>query len=201
MAGAAPPLRFPAVTHVLRASGHDDVVLRAEVHVARAENQPAVTDVGEIDRPARTDQARPVHDRIAEHAQARDAAVGKDVEPNVAPRPGLGFVYREIVVRIAGERHLREDRRPRLTFDTCQPPGHRARLVDSVDGTMRGVIAREETRIDLDAADAAADPKLEDAPVVPGTAPAPRLPAVHPFPARGEAAGDEDRRLRLHEIR
>ena len=46
----------------------------------------------------------------------------------------------------------------------------------------------------------AAHAELDDAPVVAGDAATARLPAVHPLPFRRVFAGDEDRRLRLHQV-
>ena len=45
----APPLRLPAVAHVRRVARHDQVVARAEEHVAARDDQAAVLDRREID--------------------------------------------------------------------------------------------------------------------------------------------------------
>jgi len=49
--------------------------------------------------------------------------------------------------------------------------------------------------------DHAAYSKRDHAPVVPLGAAPPRLPAIHPFAARRELVGDEDRRLRFEQVR
>ena len=48
VAGTAAAAGLPAVPHVRGAARHDQVVLGAEVHVARAEDEPAVPDGGQI---------------------------------------------------------------------------------------------------------------------------------------------------------
>ena len=68
----APPPRFPAIAHVRRAAGHDQVVFRAEEHVAAAQHLAAVLGRGEIDLLAEPSQAVPVGDDFAVHAERLD---------------------------------------------------------------------------------------------------------------------------------
>src|SRR5260221_6929278 len=61
MSRTAPPTRLPAVAHVRGAAGHDQVVLGAEVHVAGAEDEPAVPDRRQVEEPLRPGQSGYVH--------------------------------------------------------------------------------------------------------------------------------------------
>ena len=78
-------LRFPAVAHVRRIAGHDQVVPRAEEHVAARHDDAAVLGGGQVDLAAQS-QPLPVGHHFAVDAQARDAAVGKDPQPQVRRR-------------------------------------------------------------------------------------------------------------------
>ena len=61
-----------------------------------------------VDGAAEAGDPRPVDRDLAVDAQARDAAVGKDVEPHVRPRPTVDD--REEVVAVAAERRLGHER-------------------------------------------------------------------------------------------
>ena len=82
---AAPGL--PAVAHVRGAAGHDQVLLRAEEHVARRHHDATVLDRGEIDEPRWSGASASPGPRGRGRAKARDAAVGIDVEPEVSHAP------------------------------------------------------------------------------------------------------------------
>ncbi len=120
------------------------------------------------------------------HPQARDAAVGDDVEPQVGPRAAVGQA--EVVVAVAAEFDLLEDRRPLVP------------AVPRLDRTVGRKVPREEAGVDIDTADHAAHAELDGAPVVAGGAFAPRLPAVHPLAPRRVLARDEDRWTGLEQI-
>src|SRR4029077_4204382 len=66
-----------------------------------------------------------------------------------------------------------------------------------LDGASLGRIADEVTGVHDDAADVSRESQADDAPVVARLAPAPRLPAVHPFPAVRVLVLPEDRPRRL----
>ena len=99
VARAAAALGLPAVAHVHRAVGLDQVVPRAEEHVAARQHVGAVLQRREIHQPAERAQLRPVRHHLAVHAQSRHAAVGEDVEPHVREAPLVG--HREVVLRVA----------------------------------------------------------------------------------------------------
>jgi hypothetical protein len=103
---AAPP-RFPPVAHVRRAPRHQQVVLRAVVHVADGEHDPAVPDGGEVDHATRGCHHRPVHRHLAVGTQPGDATVRIDVQPQVGPGPAV--VHGDEVVRVATQGGLRQD--------------------------------------------------------------------------------------------
>ena len=103
---AAAPARLPAVAHVHGAAGHDQVVpIRRRTCRSHATTMPAVLGGREVDAPAPEARprpaTRPVRHDLAVHAQARDAAVGIDVEPQV--REALRRVDGELVLRAALE--------------------------------------------------------------------------------------------------
>jgi hypothetical protein len=151
------------------------------------------------DRPGAPSARRaPVHDDVAVHAQARDAAVGKmlsrtcvhgrssptAMKLSASPRSGVGG---RIGVHGAPSR--------RATAFVTGRAG-----VERVDRARRGIVAREERGVHVHAADPPAHPELDDAPVVARRAAPPRLPPVHPLAARCVLAGDENSRRGLDEI-
>src|SRR6185503_21346898 len=70
---------FPAVAHVCRATGHDQVVTVAEEHVATGKHEAAVFHRREIDV-ARALELIPIGDDFAVNAQPRHATIGEDLE-------------------------------------------------------------------------------------------------------------------------
>ena len=62
------------------------------------------------------------------------------------------------------------------------------------------MVPEEVAGVDVHARDFAGDAELDDAPVVAGRAPPPRLPAVHPFSAVGVLVGQEDPAAGLEEV-
>src|SRR5690242_850920 len=71
---------FPAVAHVCRATGHDQVVAVAEEHVATGQHEAAVFHSRQIDVAAGAFQLIPIGYDLAVDAQPRDAAVRIDFE-------------------------------------------------------------------------------------------------------------------------
>jgi hypothetical protein len=62
------------------------------------------------------------------------------------------------------------------------------------------VIAKEVIRIDVDLFDNSAQSQLNDTPIMPGRAPAARLPSVHRFPAIGILVRNEDSTTRFQKV-
>ena len=62
------------------------------------------------------------------------------------------------------------------------------------------MITQEMVRIDVDMFDDAAQTQLNNTPVMSRSAPAPRLPPIHPFAAVGVLVSDENSVTRLQEI-
>src|SRR5262249_8869489 len=78
--GTAPATSFPAIAHACCPAGHDEVVPRAEEHIARGQDEPAALHRREVNLCA---QFGPVGDNLAEHAQPRHATIRKNVEAEV----------------------------------------------------------------------------------------------------------------------
>ena len=74
------PLCFPAVAHVRRSSGHDQVVTMTKEHVAAREHQAAVFDRREIDLATSAFESVPIGHDFAVDAQSRDTTVRIDLE-------------------------------------------------------------------------------------------------------------------------
>src|SRR5689334_14012959 len=187
---AAPPC-LPAIAHVSRPAGHDQVHGLAEELIARRERQAAVLHGDEVHGASRPEDTLPVGARLAPHTQPGHATVRVDVESHM--RAACLALDREPVLGVAGERrsgqYLRECtiQRPEVFL------GDGAAQRRAVDGTRRRMVAAEMVRIDRDGADRPGDTELDDAPIVPasGIAPAAGFPAVHPFAAIGVLALDE----------
>src|SRR5678809_1860 len=79
MTWATPPFRFPAVAHVYRTAGHDQVVTVTEEHVAAGEYEAAVFYCGEIDV-ATAFELIPIRHDLDINAQPRDATGQIDFE-------------------------------------------------------------------------------------------------------------------------
>src|SRR6185503_1758959 len=107
MAWTTPPLCFPAVAHVCRAAGHDQVVSVTEEHVATGEYEAAVFDCCEIDV-ATAFELFPIWHDLAIDAQPCDAAVRIDFETEMCD--SFVVLDRKCIFGIATERHLREQR-------------------------------------------------------------------------------------------
>ena len=186
VAGAAAAARLPAVAHVVRAAGHDQVVLRTEEHVAAREHVAAVLRRGEIDFVAETAGEAPVGNDVAVHAQASDAAVRKDIDAEMRHRERL--LHFEFVLQVALQVRLRQQFRPVLAVDRA------------IDRARVGIVAAEEARVDDHAAHDASYAESQDREVVSGHALAAALPPVHPLPAVRVLVFLPDGRMRLDEI-
>src|SRR5258707_4877422 len=97
MARAAPPLRFPAVSHVFRASRHQQVPRRAKKLIARGGHASAVLDRRKVDLPARN--LFFVRHNFSVCAQPRDAAIRKNVQTQMR-KAALG-VHGNGILRVA----------------------------------------------------------------------------------------------------
>ena len=62
------------------------------------------------------------------------------------------------------------------------------------------MIAQEVIRIDIDLLDNAAQSQLDDTPIVSGSAPAARLPSIHPFATVGILVRDENSPARFQKV-
>src|ERR1044072_1812169 len=82
MTWATPSFGFPAVAHVCRAAGHDQVVTMTEEHVAAGEHEAAAFYSREIDV-ATAFELSPIGYDLAIDTQSRDAAVRIDFEAKV----------------------------------------------------------------------------------------------------------------------
>src|SRR5690349_4953457 len=80
----APPFRFPAVSHILRTTGHDQVVHRAEKHVATGERYAAILDRRKVDDLIRA-YAAPIRDDVAVDPKTSHAAIRKNVQSDMSP--------------------------------------------------------------------------------------------------------------------
>src|SRR5574338_1104369 len=101
---------FPAVAHVCRAAGHDQVVTVTEKHIATGEYEAAVFDRGEIDVATNAFELFPIRYDFTVDTQPRDAAVREDLETQV--RDVFVVLDRKRVLRVAAEWHLRQERDP-----------------------------------------------------------------------------------------
>src|SRR5689334_1284983 len=108
------PFRFPAVAHVCRATGHDQVVPVAEEHVAAGKYEAAVFDRRQIDVATRAFQLIPIGYDLAVDAQPRDATVRENLETKM--RDAFIVLNWERILRIAAEWHLRKQWDPRHGF-------------------------------------------------------------------------------------
>src|SRR5947207_1993016 len=84
MSEAAPAFCFPAVAHILGTAWHDQIVHRAEKHVAARERHTAVLDRRQIYDIARF-QLAPVGNDDAVNTKTRDAAIGENIETKMGP--------------------------------------------------------------------------------------------------------------------
>ena len=187
--------RFPAVVHSPGRTRQDQVVAVSEEHVARRQHHPAVLERGQVEIAAAR-EAFQVGEDYPVNAQARDTAVGKDVQPDVrraAPAADL-----EGVLAVSAQCRPRQN---------LFPAGGRERLRRGVARQLARleragvrVVALEVARVDDDAVDRAGKAQADQAPVVSRRAPAPRLPAVHPLAPVGVLVLAEDRPLGLDEV-
>ena len=99
VAGAASPLRFPAVAHILCKARHYQIVPVAKKHIARQRHVAAILGRREVDLAVSLFQGVPIGQHIAVNAKPRDAAVRVDLEPQM--RHAAGVFDREFVLRIA----------------------------------------------------------------------------------------------------
>src|SRR5205085_3808077 len=73
-----PTLRLPTVAHILRASGHNEIVAMTEEHVAAINDAPAVLNSSQINLASAPPYAFPVGRDLAINSQARDTSVRVD---------------------------------------------------------------------------------------------------------------------------
>ena len=92
---------LPAVTHVQRPAGHDQVMTMTEEHVAAREHQPAIFYRGQIELTAESRQTIPVRLYIAVNSQPSDAAVRKNLKPQM--RPALIALHGKRIERVSIE--------------------------------------------------------------------------------------------------
>ena len=131
-------------------------------------------------------------------AQARHASVG--INPESQVRDAIWIGNREAILRVAGKRRFWQQRIPYsdrvLELLGLRISIHRAvfqfAVVREIAFEMRGV--------DDNSANDSGQAQLHDAPVVAGSAPPPRLPAVHPFAEIGKLVGDPNRRGGFQQI-
>ena len=180
---AAPALGFPAVAHVLRLSGHDQIVPVPEKHIARLQHRAAVLGRRQIDLAVAFCERIPVGHDLAVNAEARHAAVRVNFQTQV--RGAVFVIDPKRIFRVARELRVRQNFRPdgarveqlfncRLTVDGAR-----------FERAVRRKIAAKKRRIDDDAADDSGQSETNDAPieffVETRAAAAARFPAVHPF--------------------
>ena len=123
--------------------------------------------------------AAPFRNDLAMHAQACDAAIGKNVKSKV--RQCVWILDGEEILGIAFQFRLRQD------FD---PVGERiglglGRREARLDRAVRRKIAAEIAGVHDDAAYNARETEANDGVIVAGDALAAAFPSVHPFPALG----------------
>ena len=198
VAGTAAAARLPPVAHVRRAIRHQHVARLAEEAIAAVDDVGAVRDGGEIDLRAAREERAPVGNRLAEHPQPRNAAIGINIETQMRVAPAI--VDREGVLRVAAQlgtiEHGAPDRRIRGQLRFVRPAGRDAR----VDRAVRWIVSPKERRVHDDRPDDPGEAEPDERPVVPRRAPPARFPAVHPFAAIRVLVGDEDRRLGLQQV-
>ncbi len=105
--GSAAAARLPTAAHVVRAAREQEVVARAEEHVAADQRPRAVFQRGKIDQAAEALQLAQIGQHFAVHPEPRNAAVGKDVEAQVGEAAAVADG--EFVLAIALQRRARED--------------------------------------------------------------------------------------------
>src|SRR5215813_11149570 len=89
IARLAAPAGFPAVAHIGRPAGCRQVLRAAEMLIVAGNRSAAILHGGEVDEGTGGEPA-PVAMDLAMDPQPRDAAVGIDVEPDMAPDPPVG---------------------------------------------------------------------------------------------------------------
>ena len=183
---SAAALRLPAVAHVGGPAGLDEVLPVAVPHVTALGHESAVLHGCEVHDLARR-QHGGIRDHVAVHAQSRDASVRMDRQAQVRDALGRGR-DRKAVLRVAREHRAREQRRPRNR--AVEQRVQRGHAVHGCGIHTRGLgkIAREEARIDGEAANAAGRPQANDRPVLARCPAPPRLPSIHPLTALGVRA-------------
>lgn len=163
---------LPALGLVPGEAGGDDVVGRGVELVGTGGDQGAVLQRRQIQ--AETVVKRQVGSDLAVHAQAGDAAVGEDVQPDVRVAALVGHL--EEVLGVALDLASGNDLRPGGGLQL----GDRGIALDrdGLDGGVGRVVAPEPGGVDHDAADHAGQAEPDQSPVVAGFAPPPGLPAV-----------------------
>jgi hypothetical protein len=96
---AATAFGFPAVTHVRGSARHDEIVPMAKKHVAAREHATAVFYCREVQVAANLPQPIPWWSNFPVNTQARDAAVGINLETQM--RPTLVATDRKRIFRVA----------------------------------------------------------------------------------------------------
>src|ERR1700688_2890232 len=110
MSGPAAAARFPAVMHPGRAARENQIVARAEKHVARNNHPAAVLDGGEVHFASRAIERRPVWDDFAVDTKTRHTAVRINFETQV--RGPVRWLERKWISSVAGKRRLRQQDAP-----------------------------------------------------------------------------------------
>ena len=132
----APAFCFPAVAHVFRTSGHDQVVHRTKKHVAAGERHSAILDRGKIDQFARFHLA-PIGHHHAVDAEAGHAAVRENIQPHDGSRSASFVIETDFASQdsaaIAPEPASRKAPRPRPHRSENHPTGKARRARQTAD--------------------------------------------------------------------
>src|SRR5882724_3198843 len=192
VARAAPAFRFPAVAHVFRTIRHQEVPGSAIKLITGDDHAASIFHRDQIDFRAR--QQAGAGEGFAMNTQASDASVGVNLQTQMS-KPGT-VLDRKKILGITLERRFGENRDP-FCFIRLQPAllAFIRVLFAEVAAFQRkplGIVSREETGIDDDAANHPWQSESHGAPVIAGCAAAARFPSIHPFSAIGVFPFDEN---------
>ena len=175
VAGVSPPTGLPALAHRPRSIRANQPRGRGVELIAACHHGTAVPLTGQVNRDP-VELSRVGHNSAVD-PQSGHAPIGKDRQPDVRKAPGVGD--REYVLVISAERRAGNDLHP-ACLRLVELAGTRVALVTTrLDHAGLGEVAGEEAGVDVDRRDQARTPKADQRPVVPGLAPAARLPSVH----------------------
>ncbi len=180
MPRTTPARRFPAIAHIDAAARPQHLVRHAIMGIGPGERFRAIVDIGKIDLLRGTDLA-PVEMRRAIDTQARNAAIGIDVQLEM--RPDLvGRRTGSLEEMMGGGTDTRTERRLR---DDLRPDRRRVRIASlhksSLYAAMGRKIAGKMAGIDIKTMDDARHGEPDNAVIMTRHALAPAFPAVHPL--------------------